>query len=182
MKQSINKLESLVPWARSMAKMRARACTISAQLGISRAVAKRIWTEENGGSSPSGLQPSHANWYLKTPERRYQSALLISMNQLALQQYPASIAFSYAYYHFSRITAWEWKDRGESDPAFRSCEEDYTIPYARGLNLVKLYHDDLYPDHTRKCELIMRACRSCRGNYLSHKDEAGGKCPLCTGS
>jgi hypothetical protein len=181
MKENVAKLESLVPWARSMARMRARACTISAQLGLSPVVAKRIWTEENGKSSPSGLQPSHVGWYLKTPERRYQSSLLIALNQMALQKYPSSIAFTHAYYHFSRLTASEWGDRGEGDPAFRTAESDYTIPYSRGFMLVKLYHDELYEDKTRKCDLILRACRTCRGKYLSHKDEAGGKCPLCIG-
>ncbi|UUZ66280.1 FlhC family transcriptional regulator (plasmid) [Polaromonas sp. P1-6] len=179
MKKQANKLESLLPWARAMARMRARACTISDQLGVSSAEARRVWREENGQSSPSGLQPSHFDWYLKTPERRYQSALLVLLDQKALSQYPSAVAFTHAYYHFSRMTAGEWQKNGTRDPAFRDKEGDYTIPYSRGFYLVKNYQDSLYPDNSRKCELLLRACRQCRGKYMSHRDEPGGQCPVC---
>jgi Flagellar transcriptional activator (FlhC) len=177
--KGISTIEAKLPWARAMARMRARACTISDQLGLSNAEARRIWREENGQSSPSGLQPSHLNWYLKTPERRFQSAILVHLNYQALQMFEPPVAFIHAFYNFSRLTAGEWQHIGTSDPAYRASESDYTIPYSRGFNLIRNYQDSLYLDNTRKCELILRSCRLCKSKFMSHQEELAGKCPLC---
>lgn len=174
-----SKTEEVLLLARAMARMRARACTISDQLGVSNAEARRVWREENGKSSPSGLQPSHLNWYLKTPERRFQSAMLVHLNQAALETFEPSVAFIHAFYNFSRLTAGEWQGGGTGDPAYRDNESDYTIPYSRGFYLVKNYQDTRYLDNTRKCELLLRACRLCKSKFMSHQDELAGKCPTC---
>ncbi len=181
MTSKVKLIESVVPWARAMVLMRARACTIAEQLDMSKSDARRMWLEEHGKSSPSGLQPSDLSWYLKTPERRFQGAILLQIAHLSAQSLPLKVSFTHAYYHFARLTAGEYKMGSQGDdPAFRPTERDYTIPYSRGFYLYQIYSDDKLNSGQRKCSLIIRSCRVCKSKYLSSVDEANSKCPSCS--
>ena len=172
--------EDLFPWARTMAKLRARACTITSLLRLTPSDSRKIWQDEHGRSSPSGQQPNDPDWYLKTANRRFQAAHLLILFHQAQKVYERNIAYTHAYYHFASTTAGEWKDKTDANGAYRDCEGDYGIPYGRGLYLTNIYTDAVNNSGKRRCELILRKCKSCKGIYLSHINELGGKCPICS--
>lgn len=169
--------EPLFPWVRLMSKMMGRQGTIKRLTGTTSQIIKRVWQEENGRSSPSGLTPSDTEWFLRTPTLRYQSALILILHQQISKSYPPEISFATAYYHFSRITGGE--SSGElADPAFRTQESDYTISFARANYLVNFFTDDVDSRGQRLCALKIKQCRACAGRYLARQEEQP-KCPLC---
>ncbi|TBR76979.1 MAG: hypothetical protein EPN64_04460 [Burkholderiaceae bacterium] len=166
------------PWALALAKMKARACTISQIVNTTEAEARALYKEANHGkSSPSGQQPVDIAWYTLTPERRFQSALLLVMYERACRSYPPGLALTHAYYHFSCITSGEWED--PYGTAFRDSEKDYQLNFARANYLVKIYDDqkDLYG--ARKSQLQLVKCRVCGTIILSQSDDADHRCPIC---
>ena len=165
--------------ANFMSKMQARACIISRVTGLSTTETRRIWKRIAGYSSPSGQQPTDLSWFLKTPERRSHSALILLLYRQAQRTMPEYADFSHAYYHYGRITGGQIKPEiwQHKDPAFRSREQDYVIPFSRGYFLAQTYTDDLRRDGTRKCPLQLRRCKVCGGIYLAHWEEVQNKCP-----
>lgn len=179
MMTTLSRNEDLFPWARLMIRMLARASTVTRQLGLSKAEAGKLWRETHGRSSPSGQTPSDMNWFLKTPERRFDAAFMLLAYHTSLATIPAEKAFAQTYYYYARMTAAGWKDQTDCDGAFREKEEDYTIPYSRGDYLVRTYTDTRGIDGLRLCPLLLKACRICNTKYLSHVDEHGSKCQIC---
>ena len=167
--------------AKFMSKMQARACVISRITGLSGTEARRIWKKIFGRSSPSGQQPTDFAWFLKTPERRSHAGLLLMLYHRAQAGLlPENAQFPHAYYHYGRITGGSvapesWKNK---DPAFRSRENDYVIPFSRGHFLALTYTDEIDRAGIRKCPLQLRRCKTCGGIYLGHWDEAQNKCPV----
>ena len=168
--------EELMPWIRMMVKMRGRQLPITHLTGVTSSVVKEVWQIENKRSSPSGQTPSDLEWYLRTPTLRYQSAMLLILFHSAQKSFPKEVAFAHAFYHFSSLTGGEWSgDHG----AFRSSDDDYTIPFSRAHFLIKTYNDDIdYMTQRRKCPLKIKVCRCCSGRYLAREEEQN-KCPLC---
>ena len=168
-------------WAQFMARMQARACIISKITGISNADSRKIWKQVVGKGSPSGQQPADDNWFLKSPLRRTHSALILSLYAIAQKNMPQYAAFAHAYYHYARITAGIYENKFMTDdPAFRTNEDDYVIPFSRAYFLVLIYTDEEISPGVRKCNLQVRRCRSCSSLYLSHVEEFGHKCPQCS--
>lgn len=176
---TLSRNEDLFPWARQMIRMLARASTVTRQLGLSKTEAGKLWREIHGRSSPSGQTPSDQLWFLKTPERRFDAAFLLLAYHRSLARLPAEKSFAHAYYYYARMTAGGWKDATDADGAFRTKEEDYTIPYSRGDYLVRSYTDSKALDGSRLCPLILKACKLCDTKFLSHIDETGNRCPIC---
>lgn len=167
-------------WARLMARLQARACVISRITGMSNAASRRMWHQIYGKGSPSGQQPADDTWFLKTGLRRAHAALILQLYAQSSQHLPQYAAFTHAYYHYARITAGLNERRTwDDDPAFRSSEDDYVIPFSRAYFLVLIYTDEEMADGTRKCKLQVRRCRSCGALYLSHTEEISRKCPGC---
>ena len=170
------------PWAVMMVRMGARACVVSQITGLAQLDARTIWKQIMGESSPSGQQPNDMLWYTRTPQRRSHAALLVRFYDKACATLPDYAAFAHAYYHYARMTASpatsnSWVSRDE--PAFRRSEQDYVIPFGRGFFLCQSYTDDTFAGGRRKCELIIRRCRKCQGQYMSHDSEAAQVCPNC---
>jgi hypothetical protein len=168
--------EELLPWVRSMVRMRGRQRPISHLTGVTSTVVKQIWQKENQRSSPSGQTPSDIEWYIRTPTLRFQSAMLLNFYHLAESQFPKEIAFAYAYFHFASLTGGEWQgDHG----AYRSSDEDYTITFSRALFLTQHYTDAVYFKSRRRLfPLAIKTCRCCKSNYLAREEEQS-KCPMC---
>lgn len=164
-----------------MVKMQARACVISRLTGISAAESRRIWHAENGRSSPSGQQPNDLRWFLKTAIRRSHSALILMLYNRAQADLPAYAAFAHAYYHYARIAAGESNQESwvDDDPAFRSSEADYVIPFSRAHYLAVTYTDDTRLNGDRKCPLMLRKCKSCDATFLLDESETEKNCPAC---
>lgn len=173
---------TIYAWVSLMTKMQARACVISRITGISSAEARRIWHAENKRSSPSGQQPNDLNWFLKTSARRSHSAILLCFYWRAKQTLPEYAAFAHAYYHYARLTAGDTDPKGwvDADPAFRSSEGDYLIPFSRGHYLATVYTDETRLNGDRKCPLRLRRCKICEGIYLSEESETSRICPVCS--
>ena len=166
------------PWGLALAKMLARACTIAKITNTTEAEARSLYKEAHRGrSSPSGQQPVDIGWYTQTRERRFQSALLLLLYQRAYQQYPPGLALAHAYFHFSSMTAGEWGD--PYGTAFRHCEKDYSLNFARASYLVSMYSDETNLDGDRKSQLQLIKCRVCRAIYLGESTEADRRCPIC---
>lgn len=170
------------PWARMMVKLCARACVITQLTGLSQLDTRNLWREIAGDSSPSGQQPNDLNWYTKTPQRRAHAALLVRLYGQAARGMPEYAAYPHAFYHYARMTAspaesFLWLDSG--DPAFRTSEKDYIIPFSRGYFLVQSYTEERFASGRRKCELEIRRCRKCQGQYMAHINEGGVICPVC---
>lgn len=176
----LKKSEAVYPWAVFMARMLARNPVIVHGLGLTKREGELIWKKTNGRSSPSGQFPSNHDWYIETPERRFQGAFLILMYQKALTVMPRELALPHAYYHFARLTAGEWKESKskDTDGAFRKVETDYSLPYSRAFNLVAGFHEE-QNTQSRNNHLMIKCCKSCSGKYLARFDEGGSKCPLC---
>lgn len=176
----LKKSEAIYPWAVFMAKMLARNPIIVHGLGLTKREGESIWKKTNHRSSPSGQFPSNQDWYLETTERRFQGAMLVLMYQKALTVMPRELALPHTYYHFSRITAGEWKGsrHKDADGAFRNVESDYALPYSRAFNLIAGFHVD-QDVQNRRNHLIVKCCKGCSGKYLARFDEGGYKCPLC---
>lgn len=171
------------PWAGLMVRMRARACVISQITGLSSTDTRNLWRDIAGSSSPSGQQPNDLMWYLRTPQNRSHAALLVRMYNTSARVLPAYAAYAHAFYHYGRISAspeqrLSWMRSG--DPAFRESERDYVIPFSRGYFLAMSYTDEKLHNGRRKCELEVRRCRKCQGQYMAHVSEAGHICPVCT--
>ncbi len=167
------------PWGIALAKMKARACTISQITNCTESEARALYKEANlGKSSPSGQQPVDISWYTNTPERRYQSALLLLMYERASKKYPPGLALAHAYFHFSCITAGEWEY--PFGTAFRDNEKDYVLNFARANYLVKIYDDQKDLHGARKSQLHLMRCRLCSTIYLAQSDETDHRCPICT--
>ncbi|ABM39608.1 FlhC family transcriptional regulator [Polaromonas naphthalenivorans] len=176
----LKKSEAVYPWAVYMARMLARNPIIVHALGLTKREGETIWKKTNNRSSPSGQFPSNHDWYLETTDRRFQGALFILMYQKALTAMPRELALPHTYYHFSNITAGEWKGpKGQDvDGAFRNIESDYALPYSRAFNLIAGYHNEQNPQ-SRHTHLVVKCCKGCLGKYLARFDEGGSKCPLC---
>lgn len=175
--------QHVYPWARLMVQMCARACVISQITGLSQLDTRNLWREIAGDSSPSGQQPNDLMWYLKTPQRRSHAAMLVRLYGHARRSLPEYAAYAHAYYHYARITAspaqsYLWAATG--DPAFRTNERDYVLPFSRGHFLTQSYTDDKLMSGRRKCELEIRRCRKCQGQYMAHVSEGGVICPVCS--
>jgi hypothetical protein len=111
--------------------------------------------------------------------RRLHSALLVVLYDQC-KDLPAHAAFANAYYHYARATAASVdRQKWGNDPAFRSSEKDYVIPFSRGYFLTSMYSDDTDSDGKRLCDLLMRKCKKCGGIYMSHVSEASSLCPVC---
>lgn len=175
-------LAHVYPWAIMMVRLGARACVVSQITGLSQLDARTIWREVMGDSSPSGQQPNDLMWYVKTPQRRSHAALLVRLYDHASRTLPEYAAYAHAFYHYARVTASpsqsdSWRSSG--DPAFRASERDYVIPFSRGYFLCQSYTDDTLMGGRRKCELVIRRCRKCQGQYMAHAGEASQVCPNC---
>lgn len=167
-------------WAELMVSMGGRACIVAQLTGLSDSEVRTMWQRLAGRSSPSGQQPNDPNWYLKSPIRRYHSALLVILYSQCSKQLPSFAAFANAYYHYARITAGTVEPmKWVHDPAIRTSERDYIIPFSRGHFLTSIYRDDMSDEGRRQCELVMKRCRKCQGIYMSHVFETGHLCPLC---
>lgn len=169
----------VVLWIRAMARMRARAGSIAQEVGVSIAEARRIYKEEIGKSSPSGQNPGSIDWYLKTTHRKFQSALLLQLYAITTAKMDSRFAFANAYYHFSRMMAYEWKGPSTRDPAMRDDEDDYSFPYQRGQFLVNYYSDNVGLNGRRVCDLALRRCNTCRSIFLTRTDDLENNCPVC---
>lgn len=168
--------EELLPWVRTMVRMRGRQRLISKLTGVTPTVVKSIWMREHHRSSPSGQTPSDLDWYVRTPTLRFQSAMLLNFFHTVQPHFPKEIAFAHAYYHFATLTGGEWD--GEHG-AYRREDSDYTIPFPRALFLVKSYTDEV--DLTTKRRLFplaIKTCRCCLANFLAREEEQS-KCPIC---
>ena len=166
------------PWGLALARMMARACTIAQITGTTEAEARALYKEAHfGRSSPSGQQPVDIGWYTKTPERRYQSALLLLLYERSYQKYPPGLALAHAYFHFASMTAGEWD--APYGTAFRDSEKDYVLNFARANYLVKIYDDQKDLHGARKSQLQLLRCRLCRSIYLAKAEETDHRCPLC---
>ncbi len=168
-----------VLWIRAMSRMRARAGSIAKEMGIPISEARRIYKLEMGKSSPSGQNPGSVDWYLKTPMRRFQSALLLQLYGITSAKLDPRIAFADAFYHFSRMQGAEWREV-VGDPAMRESEDDYSFPYQRGQHLVNIYNDDRDHQGRPLCELVVRCCTSCRSAFLARRTETDSSCPVCS--
>jgi hypothetical protein len=179
--KAVDRARYLYPWGITLAKMMARACTISQITGLTESEARSLYKEaRNGKSSPSGQQPVDIGWYTQTPERQYQSALLLLLYERARRGYPPGLALAHAYYHFSSMTAGEWHSapRDGIGP-YRDSERDYAINFARGNYLVNVYNDQKDLHGARKSSLMLIKCRLCRAIFLSEATTAERRCPLC---
>lgn len=171
--------------ARTMVRLQARACVITKLTGLPSPRVRDMWQEINGHSSPSGQQPNDLLWYLKTPTRRYHSALLVQLYVKSLASLPVYEALTHAYYHYARLTSTKlkpevWMFGEQPDPAFRKSERDYEISFARAHYLCQIYNDEVMADgKTRKCSLRIKRCTCCTGLFMGHVDEAARYCPLC---
>ncbi|WP_234265101.1 FlhC family transcriptional regulator [Hydrogenophaga sp. NFH-34] len=186
LKRTKTELAAMYQCVRLMVQMNARACVITQLTGLPSLEVRDLWQQIAGRSSPSGQQPNDLNWYLKTPTRRYHSALIVQLYVRALRTMPEYAALTHAYYHYGRITGsmvsrGVWQERG--DPAFRASEKDYEISFARAHFICKSYSDELLSTGQRKCTLKIKRCQKgeCGGMYMSTENEAGRYCPLCTG-
>lgn len=175
----MQKFEEILPWAKGMAKMLCRQPSIARVTGLSSSTVRKLWLSENGRSSPSGMTPSDIDWYLRTADIRYQSALLVMLFADAKKTYPPEVAFTNAYFHFSNMTSGEWARRRSSGGAFRDSEDDYVLNFARGHYLVSVYTDEASQTKQRLCDLKIRRCKGCGGIYMSHVNEVSGRCPNC---
>ncbi len=167
----------LSPWITAMVSMRARQGAIKHITGSSSAVIKEVWAKENGRASPSGLTPSDLDWFLKTANLRYQSALFLVLLQHAKMHHSKETAIGAAYFHFAHLTSGEWSSKSLT-PAFRPDESDYTLPFARAHYLGSIFTDAKDNRGARLCALEIKKCRRCGGKYLAHQDERS-ICPLC---
>lgn len=168
-------------WAEMMVGMGGRACVVAQLTSLPDSEVRSIWQRKIGRSSPSGQQPNDPGWYLKSPLRRYHSALLVVLYSQCVKQLPAHAAFGNAFYHYARVTAGLTdRDRWEGDPAFRASEKDYVIPFSRGHFLTSFYSDETTDDGRRLCELQIRRCKKCQALYMAHSLEAGSVCPSCS--
>jgi hypothetical protein len=167
-------------WAEMMVGMGGRACIVAQLTSLSDSEVRGIWQRKMGRSSPSGQQPNDPLWYLKSPLRRYHSALLVVLYSQCSKQMPAYAAFANAFYHYARVTAGPVdREKWELDPAFRASEKDYVIPFSRGHFLTSIYSDDSTVDGSRLCELQIKRCKKCQALFMSHMCEAGHCCPNC---
>lgn len=166
-------------WAEMMVGMGGRACIVAQLTSLSDSEVRGIWQRKVGRSSPSGQQPNDPYWYLKSPIRRYHSALLVVLYSQC-KHMPSHAAFANAFYHYARVTAGPVeREKWEHDPAFRASEKDYVIPFSRGHFLTSIYSDDTTDDGRRLCELQIRRCKKCQSLFMSHMLEAGHVCPNC---
>lgn len=166
-------------WAEMMVAMGGRSCVVAQLTKLSDAEVRGIYQRVLGRSSPSGQQPTDLNWYLRSPIRRLHSALLVVL-YAQCKHMPPYAAFANAYYHYARTTAASVeRQKWTRDPAFRTSEKDYVIPFSRGYFLVSMYSDETDAYGKRLCELQMRRCKKCGGLYMSHITEASTLCPVC---
>lgn len=170
----------MVSWVKSMAQMRARAGTIAQQCNIPIGVARRLYKEAVGQSSPSGQNPASLDWYLKTPLRRYQSATLLQMYGVTRAKMDPRFAYPSAFYHFSRLMGSEVKGRS-SDPAIRDDDDDYSFPYQRGQFLVSIYCDNKDSLGRYICDVGLKRCNACMTVFLGLRADVEPNCPLCSG-
>lgn len=175
--RSKEEIGTVFAYAMLMIRMRARACAISQLTGLKSLEVRTLWREKMGESSPSGQQPNDIAWYVKTPQRRAHAALLYRLYAQCSPHFPRYAAYAHAYYHYARMTAplAEYRTWSESgDPAFRSNERDYVIPFSRGLFLCQILREDGKPS-----DLTIKRCRRCQGLYTALSTEAGNVCPTC---
>jgi hypothetical protein len=173
-----DRVRQLYPWGAAMARMQARACTISQLTGLSKNEACRIYKEVNGGrSSPSGQQPTSLDWFMKTPARRFHSAMFLMLYEQSAQHYPSGLALAHAFYHLSRMTADEHQAPVPMG-AYRPSEDAYTLNFARASYLARVYDDEKDLHGMRKSSLKLHRCRVCRGIFLGEAHDTS-RCPLC---
>lgn len=175
--KALERARHTYPWGLALARMQARACTISQLIGSTESEARALYKEANGRSSPSGQQPVDILWYVQTPERRFQSALLLLLYERASQSYPPGLALAHAYFHFSSMTAAEWGDGFGT--AFRDTERDYTLSFARANYLANIYTDQKDLHGARRSQLQLIRCRLCSSIFLAEAHETDHRCPLC---
>lgn len=173
---SIEQNHYIFSLAKLMIRMNARACLVAQTLGVSEAEARKWYREIRGTSSPSGQQPSDLRWYLKTPDRRYYGALLLSLYSGARQTMASNWALVHAYKHFAMMTG--GIDRGS--------EKSQVLPFSRANYLVQMFKDQsrLHAGgesnrHKTAVQLDMRKCRSCNTLCLFDINDANRVCPLC---
>lgn len=170
-------------WARLMAKMHARAITISDLLGITIGEARSIYLNVHSRSSPSGQRGTDITWCARSTLRRYHSAMIIILVQNAMKPGVKFYeGFTHAYYHYSRMTAGlsgreYWTSLAE--PAFRANESDYVIPFSRAQQLVLNYNDEPGRYGGRDCPVQLRCCTKCQSKWLALSEEVFKRCPLC---
>jgi hypothetical protein len=179
--------EFLYPWLRHMARMHARACTISQVTGVSTMVVRNLWRDVNKVSPPSGQQPTDTGWYLRSAKRKMHSALLLLLYQQALKTSPKKVAFAQAYFHYASMTVSDASEKTKTESsdfrrigAYRANEADYEIPYSRGAFLCGYYSDQIGGDGKRRlCDLQLKQCRSCQSIFLGASFKCEPKCPIC---
>jgi hypothetical protein len=165
------------PWIKAMVLLRARQGAIKHITGASSASVKEQWLSIHGRPSPSGQNPSDMEWFLRTANLRYQSALFLMLFHVAKLGHSKQTAIAAAYFHFAHMTSGEWA-RKSLTPAYRAEESDYTLPFARAHYLASIFTDAKDPSGGRLCFLEIKKCRRCAGKFLAHKDERS-VCPLC---
>jgi hypothetical protein len=174
----VNKTEqngALFELARLMINLNVRACVIAQTLGISETEARSWYRQIRGEKSPSGQQPSDMTWFLKTPERRYQSALLLSFYQLARPRMPARWAAVHAYKTFAEMVY------GSST---LGAEQDYVLPFSRAHHLIQMWSDMRLVQattarHKIAAPFTVGNCRTCNTMYLTDVNDANRQCPHC---
>lgn len=173
---SIEQDHHIFSLAKLMIRMNARACLIAQTLGISEPEARKWYRQIRGESSPSGQQPSDMRWYLKTSERRYSGAMLLSLYGICRQFMPAKWALVHAYKHYAVMTG--GIDRGS--------EKSQVLPFSRANYLVQMFQDHSRLNaggainrHKTNVQLDIRRCRSCGTICLFDVNDANRVCPFC---
>jgi hypothetical protein len=169
-----------IEWGEFMIKLGARACIVATDTSLSDKTARKLWFEINQRISPPGQQPGDLMWYLKPTVRRFHAAMILALYGECQRSMPSYAAFAHAYYHYARMTA-SGSDRKTwmNDPAMRSSDQNYLIPYSRGRFLCNVYTDELDASGNRLCQLKVKRCKKCSSLFLSTALEASQVCPNC---
>lgn len=171
---------NIYEWAEMMILMGGRSCVVAKLTKLSDAEVRSMYQRLLGRPSPSGQQPTDIKWYLRSPLLRLHSGLLVTIYSQCAASLPPHAAFANAFYHYARATAATCdRQAWDDDPAFRTSEKDYVIPFSRGYFLTSYYTDALDRHGSRLCELQMRRCKRCQAIFMTHISEASCLCPNC---